>query len=33
VTGKGVTAALLERHGIRVFSPDRIAELDALLKK
>ena len=31
VTGIGVTAALLERHGIRVFPPDRIAELATLL--
>lgn len=27
----GVTAALLERHGIRVFAPDRIDELAALI--
>jgi len=31
IAGKGVTAALLEAHGIRVFAPDRIAELAALL--
>ena len=30
-SGMGVTAARLERHGIRVFPPDRIAELAALL--
>jgi uncharacterized protein YbbK (DUF523 family) len=31
VAGVGVTAALLERHGIRVFSPDRIGELATLV--
>ncbi len=31
VAGRGVTAALLEAHGIRVFAPDRIEELAALL--
>ena len=31
VAGVGVTAGLLERHGIRVFAPDRIEELDSLL--
>ena len=31
VAGMGVTAALLESRGIRVFAPDRIAELAALL--
>ena len=31
VSGMGVTAALLEANGIRVFAPDGIAELAALL--
>jgi len=31
VPGRGVTAAVLERHGIRVFAPDRIVELASLL--
>lgn len=29
----GVTAALLERHGIHVFAPDRIDELAALIER
>ena len=32
MAGTGITAALLERNGIRVFTPDRIAELDQLLR-
>jgi len=32
VAGAGVTATLLEGHGIRVFGPDRIGELDKLLR-
>lgn len=31
-SGMGVTAALLERHGVRVFAPERIAELSSLLR-
>ncbi|RWE67927.1 MAG: DUF523 domain-containing protein, partial [Mesorhizobium sp.] len=31
VAGQGTTTALLEENGIRVFSEDRIGELDDLL--
>ncbi|KVP18054.1 hypothetical protein WJ86_03100 [Burkholderia multivorans] len=31
--GVGVTTALLERHGIRVFPPSRLAELAALIER
>ena len=31
ISGMGITAALLERNGVRVFAPDRIAELASLL--
>jgi len=32
VSGMGVTTALLERHGIRVFAPERIVEVIPLLR-
>ncbi|MFC6930231.1 DUF523 domain-containing protein [Actinomadura yumaensis] len=32
IAGAGVTTVLLERAGIRVFSEDRLPELEALLK-
>ncbi|MAK90475.1 MAG: hypothetical protein CMI13_04460 [Oleibacter sp.] len=33
VAGRGVTAALLEQHGIRCFTPQQFAELEALVQQ